>query len=326
MNVIDSIKIGTDADEGLITLPYAYCETVAGTADKVIAPTNFVVETGTIVVVKFKETNSAANPKLKYGESAKPIHYHGSAITAEYLKAGYVYTFIYTGAAWELIGEIDTNTEGTNSAHSHGEGIGLKLTQTGNTTSGKVTYGINIDGASAGQCLKVTVDANGKPNGVEWGTVSSSDEYVKQVRIPTGVTATYYLLGSYLNTNATPDDLTNHVRVSSIKLSNYGKDLTTDGTITASTFNATSDSRLKENFEEFIPEKSILDLPIYKFDFIGGLKNQIGCKAQDLQEICPEIVSEDSDGYLSIQESKLCYLLLVEICKLRERIKLLEGR
>jgi hypothetical protein len=41
-------------------------------------------------------------------------------------------------------------------------------------------------------------------------------------------------------------------------------------------------------------------LPIYKFDFINGVKNQIGCMAQDLQKICPEIVHEGNDGYLSI--------------------------
>ena len=75
--------------------------------------------------------------------------------------------------------------------------------------------------------------------------------------------------------------------------------------IQAEYFNATSDARLKENFKEYTPEKSILDLPVYKFDFINGAKNQIGCKAQDLQEICPEIVNEGSDGYLSIQESKI---------------------
>lgn len=98
-----------------------------------------------------------------------------------------------------------------------------------------------------------------------------------------------------------------------------------DHGIEASYFNATSDARLKENFKEYAPEKSILDLPIYKFDFINGAKNQIGCKAQDLQEICPEIVNQGSDGYLSIQESKIVYLLLDEIKKLRKEIDDLKG-
>lgn len=90
--------------------------------------------------------------------------------------------------------------------------------------------------------------------------------------------------------------------------------------ITAGTFNAMSDMRLKENFQPLKPEKSILDLPTYKFDFINGAKNQVGCKAQDLQEICPEIVNEDANGMLSIQESKIVYFLLEEVKKLRKEV------
>lgn len=86
--------------------------------------------------------------------------------------------------------------------------------------------------------------------------------------------------------------------------------------VCSSSFNATSDARLKENFQE-LKTGNILDLPTYKFDYINGAKNQIGCKAQDLQKICPEIVDENSDGYLSIQESKIVYLLLEEVKKLR---------
>lgn len=96
--------------------------------------------------------------------------------------------------------------------------------------------------------------------------------------------------------------------------------------IEANMFNATSDARLKENFQPLKIEKSILDLPTYKFDFIDGAKNQIGCKAQDLQEICPEIVDEGNDGYLSIQESKIVYLLLEEVKKLRKEVNELRER
>ena len=92
------------------------------------------------------------------------------------------------------------------------------------------------------------------------------------------------------------------------------------GTVEATSYNATSDVRKKKNIIDYSPEKSILDLPIKKFDFIDGPKNQIGCIAQDLQEICPEIVTEDDDGYLSIQENKLVYLLLDEVKKLRKEV------
>ena len=83
----------------------------------------------------------------------------------------------------------------------------------------------------------------------------------------------------------------------------------------------TSDKRLKENERPYKSDKSILDLPIYKYDYINGSKNQIGCMAQDLKEICPEIVEKDEKGYLHIQESKIVYLLIEEIKKLKEEIK-----
>ena len=72
-------------------------------------------------------------------------------------------------------------------------------------------------------------------------------------------------------------------------------------------------------------DKSILDLPIYKYDYINGSKNQIGCMAQDLKEICPEIVEEDEKGYLHNQETKIVYLLIEEIKKLKEEIKNLKN-
>lgn len=107
---------------------------------------------------------------------------------------------------------------------------------------------------------------------------------------------------------------------------NYKQKWKFNGSVEADTYNAVSDARLKENFQQFTSTKSILDLPIYKFDFIHGPKNQIGCKAQDLQEICPEIVNKDSDGYLSIQENKIIYLLIDEIKKLKEEIKTLKEK
>ena len=96
----------------------------------------------------------------------------------------------------------------------------------------------------------------------------------------------------------------------------------TGGTIKTGTFIATSDKRLKENITPYNCEKSILDLPVYKYNFISDAskKEHIGCLAQDLQEICPEIVHEGNDGYLSINESKIVYLLLEEVKQLRKEI------
>ena len=97
--------------------------------------------------------------------------------------------------------------------------------------------------------------------------------------------------------------------------------------ITATQFNATSDARKKTAIQDYQCNKSILDLPIKEFEFIGDETHtkHIGCIAQDLQEICPEIVHEDADGYLSIEETKLIYLLLQEVKELKKELKILKG-
>ena len=100
--------------------------------------------------------------------------------------------------------------------------------------------------------------------------------------------------------------------------------LTVGGAVTASSFNASSDRRLKENLSPYKYDNSILDLPVYTFDYVNGQKNQLGCMAQDLQKICPEIVNEGENGYLSIQESKIVYLLLMEVKKLKEELNTLK--
>lgn len=101
-----------------------------------------------------------------------------------------------------------------------------------------------------------------------------------------------------------------------------------NGNVSAQSFNALSDKRLKENIVEYSPNKSILDLPIYSYNFISDEKKtkKIGCLAQDLKEICPEIVKEDDKGYLSIEENKIAYLLLDEVKELKKRVDELEAK
>lgn len=125
--------------------------------------------------------------------------------------------------------------------------------------------------------------------------------------------------------NVTGDTMTGKL---TIDLGNSGLDtkvsdwaLETDGNIRANIYSAVSDRRLKKNIIPYKNDKSILDLPIYEFDYIKNNNHTIGCLAQDLQEICPELVDEDENGYLSIQESKLIYLLINEIKELKKEIK-----
>ena len=87
---------------------YATCSTAAATAAKTVALSGFALATGARVLVKFTVTNSAANPTLDVnGTGAK---YRGAAIAAGTLAANRTYEFVYTGAQYELVGDVDTNT------------------------------------------------------------------------------------------------------------------------------------------------------------------------------------------------------------------------
>lgn len=97
-------------------------------------------------------------------------------------------------------------------------------------------------------------------------------------------------------------------------------EITATGTITAKTFNATSDARLKENLSAFKYEKSILDLPTYEYNFKGQEQRTIGVLAQDLLQLYPNLVHLGKDGFYSIEENKLIYLLKEEVRALKEEI------
>ena len=109
---------------------------------------------------------------------------------------------------------------------------------------------------------------------------------------------------------------------SNIKINESG-----EGRIVACGFGTSSDFRLKQNIKSYKAEKSILDLDIKEFEYINDAahKKHIGAIAQDVQEICPEIVYEDTNGYLNIEENKLVYLLLNEVKELKKEIKRLKG-
>ena len=109
---------------------------------------------------------------------------------------------------------------------------------------------------------------------------------------------------------------------SNIKINESG-----EGRIVACGFGTSSDFRLKQNITSYKAEKSILDLDVKEFEYINDTahKKHIGAIAQDVQEICPEIVYEDTNGYLNIEENKLVYLLLNEVKELKKEIKRLKG-
>lgn len=132
---------------------YATCSTAAATAEKTVTCTGFSLVTGARIAVRFSNTNTASNPKLKVNSiAAMPIYYRNSAIAASVLEANRIYEFVYDENQYELVGDLSV--------------VG---TVNGSTTPGKAIYAPTSSGSS-GQVLK----SNGSNSAPTWGTVSAS--------------------------------------------------------------------------------------------------------------------------------------------------------
>ena len=104
---INGMSVNGEADR----VNYGTCSTAADTAAKTVECTGFTLITGAEITVKFTITNTAASPTLNVNSTgAKAIYYRGSAISAGYLAANRTYTFRYNGTQWDLVGDLDTNT------------------------------------------------------------------------------------------------------------------------------------------------------------------------------------------------------------------------
>ena len=94
---------------------YAVCSTAAATVNKTVnTGWDFDLYEGSIVFVKFTVTNTGAVASLTLNVNdtgAKPIKYRAANLSsAGTLAANRVYGFVYDGANWELMGDLDTNS------------------------------------------------------------------------------------------------------------------------------------------------------------------------------------------------------------------------
>jgi hypothetical protein len=103
--------------------------------------------------------------------------------------------------------------------------------------------------------------------------------------------------------------------------------ITTDGSATS--YNTSSDQRLKENIADADDAGSKVDsIQVRKFDWIAdGSHQDYGMVAQELQTVAPEAVygDGDSDEMMGVDYSKLVPMLVKEIQSLRARVAQLEN-
>lgn len=100
------------------------------------------------------------------------------------------------------------------------------------------------------------------------------------------------------------------------------------GAVTASAYNEPSDERLKIFKSDVnVDLDKLAELRKSYFTFIEDPgTNRLGVSAQEIQELYPEIVFEDANGFLSVDYSKLSVIALKAIDTLYNKNKELEDR
>jgi hypothetical protein len=108
---------------------------------------------------------------------------------------------------------------------------------------------------------------------------------------------------------------------------------TTVGSITVNSsttsYNITSDQRLKENIQDAYSASSLIDsLQVRQYDWkTGGLHQRYGFVAQELVTVAPEAVHQpaDPEEMMAVDYSKLVPMLVKEVQSLRARVAQLES-
>ncbi len=99
---------------------------------------------------------------------------------------------------------------------------------------------------------------------------------------------------------------------------------TTSGT----TYNTTSDYRVKENLKDFNGLDKVSKIKVYDFDWIESKKQDYGVVAHELQEILPLAVTgeKDAEKMQGVDYSKIVPLLVKSIQELKAEIELLKSK
>ena len=89
-----------------------------------------------------------------------------------------------------------------------------------------------------------------------------------------------------------------------------------------------SDRRLKDNVKSLKLDKSILDIDVKEYTLKSSGEKTFGVIAQELRELFPELVkgTEGENSFLSIEETKLIYPLILELKKMRKELDEIKKR
>lgn len=105
--VSTTVKVDGVALKTSSVVHFGTCETATATGAKVVSVANYSLVTGSRVVVKFTNANSASSITLNVNSTgAKAVQYRGQDFKG--IKAGSVFEFVYDGTNYQLVGEVDS--------------------------------------------------------------------------------------------------------------------------------------------------------------------------------------------------------------------------
>ena len=131
--------------------------------------------------------------------------------------------------------------------------------------------------------------------------------------------------GSYVQYIQSSGTATHELVYFAAGTSNVGS-ITSNGTTTS--YNTSSDERLKENIQDTTHTVDINDIRVREYDWREtGTHDRYGFIAQELETVFPEAVhtNNDEEAMKSVDYSKLVPLLVKEIQELKARIETLEN-
>ena len=108
MSYIDRVNVGGTTH---LIEPTLFAVT-NGTAAAITATINdFTLVTGVTITLQIRTANAANATLAINSETAKAIYYQGSAIEASILKQGHLYSLVYDGNIWHVLGEKLSSNE-----------------------------------------------------------------------------------------------------------------------------------------------------------------------------------------------------------------------
>jgi hypothetical protein len=284
-------KTWTFANTGDLTTPGNV--TIAG--NLIVSGTTTTISSTTLEVAD-KNITVAKGAADSAAADGAGITVDGASATFNYVHANTSWTSnqdlnLATGKVYEI------NGTSVLSGSTLGSGV---------TASSLTSVGTIATGTWQGSVIATTYGGTGNSSGYASGGAASAA--TATVVDDTATNATYYpMLAQGTSGNTAP-------KVSSTKLTFNPS----TGQLTATDLNSSSDKRLKKNIKTVTSALDTVNaLRGVTFEWKEGSGKAVGLIAQEVQEVLPEIVSSDDNGYLGIRYNNVIGVLVEAIKELK---------